>query len=334
MNCMKTLHMLFLLGCLLLASCTASPRQGSPTPGSVPPIATAQKLATEVNNAVKGRGKIPAFDHVVLIVLENRDYNQVIGSADMPNLNAWAKQDVLFSQYYAVAHPSLPNYLALVGGSTFGITTDCTNCWVSQPSLADLLDEGRLTWKYYGEGMPSPCFVGNADKYTQKHNPFIYFDNIRAGKARCESNLVPMSQLKQDLSANQMPNFSIIMPDLCHSGHDCNLKTADQWLKQVVDQLQAPQASSQTSSALGEKRMIFITFDEGAKSNKQPCCGLKSTGGQVAAVMISPQAKAGFEDSTPLTHYSLLKTILRAWDLPDLGNTANPQTLTIQDAWK
>lgn len=323
---MKVLRILFLLGCLLLVSC-ASPSQVSPTPGVIPPVATAEKFATEVNNAVKGRGTIPTFDHVVLIVLENHDYKAVIGSADMPNLNAWAKQYVLFTQYYAVSHPSLPNYLVLVGGSTFDITSDCTNCFLQQSSLADLMDESRLSWKYYGEGMPSPCFVGNAGTYMQKHNPFIYFDNIRTEKARCQSSLVPMTQLQQDLKNNQLPNFSIIMPDMCHSAHNCDLKTADQWLKQIVDQLQA-------SSALGEKSMIFITFDEGAETNSPPCCGLKSTGGQVAAVMISPQAKTGFEDNTPLTHYSLLKTILRGWNLPDLGNTANPETLTIQDAWK
>src|SRR5512133_3948355 len=155
---MKFLSILIFV-CLLLASCTPAPRQISSTPGGVPPIATAEKFATEVSNAVKGRGKIPTFDHVAVIILENEDYSKVIGSADMPYLNTLAKKYVLFTQYYGVAHPSLPNYLALVGGSTFDVTTDCDDCFLQKTSLADLLDKNRLTWKYYGEGMPSPCFV-------------------------------------------------------------------------------------------------------------------------------------------------------------------------------
>ena len=91
------------------------------------------------------------------------------------------------------AHPSLPNYLALTGGSTFGVTTDCNDCFVTATSIAERIAASGRTWKSYQESMPTPCFVGDAYPYAQKHNPFIYFDDIRTS-AEC-NNIVPFGQV-------------------------------------------------------------------------------------------------------------------------------------------
>lgn len=270
---------------------------------------------------------IPVFSHVVVILLENHGYSQVIGNDQMPNFNALAKQNVLLTNYHAVTHPSLPNYIALIGGGTFGITTDCNRCFVNEPSLPDLIEASGRTWKTYQEDLPSPCYTGSSGGYAERHDPFIYFDPIRNDAARCKRSVVDMKQLDADILTGKLPDFSFIMPNLCNSGHSCDLQTADKWLDPVIKKLQL-------TLALDKNSLIFITFDESGNESSS-CCGLgESAGGHVAAVLISPLVKAGFQDDTPLSHYSFLKTILLSWKLPALGFTSNPATQAITAPWK
>src|SRR5512138_3442467 len=229
---------------LLLAACT--PAKSIPNTGGA-------AIAT----LLPDNGEVPSFDHVILIMLENRSYSSVIGGSSMPHLNELARQNVLLTNYYAVAHPSLPNYIALVSGTTADISSDCTKCYVNQPNLADLLDSSGRTWKTYQEDMPSPCFVGDAKPYYQKHDPFIYFNSIRLNSSRCDRSVVPLTTLDSDLSKNQLPNFALIIPNNCDSGHSCPGETADNWLFSMVSKLQA-------SPALGQKSLIVVTFDEGS----------------------------------------------------------------------
>jgi hypothetical protein len=341
----------FLSICLVLASCAPSnPGTSTPQPGptvsptthqpatstptepvtattSVTSTATATVAITSTPTPqTNPSGKIPNFDHIVLILLENQDYASVIGSPNMPHLNTLAQQNVLLSNYFAVRHPSLPNYIALMSGSTQNITSDCIDCFVNQPNLADRIEASGRTWKSYLESMPSPCFLGNADPYVQKHNPLLYFDSVRLNTARCERSIVPLTSLDTDLAANQLPNFSFIMPNICNSGHDCKPDVADTWVNNMVAKLQA-------SPALGKNSLIIITFDEGGEHSTGSCCGLgNKAGGQIAAVLISPMAQPGFNDSTAYSHYSLLKMILGAWNLPELGQSASaPQILAPWD---
>lgn len=293
----------------------------SPTPSKTPSPLPSVTPAENLN-------QVPNFDHIVLMVLENEDYQKIIDNPEMPLLNALANKYVLLSNYFAIRHPSLPNYIALVSGDTQGITKDCRDCFVDQPNLADLIEESGKTWKTYQEDMPGACFLGDSDPYVQKHNPFIYFDSIRLDPARCQQSIVPITQLDKDLAANNLPNFSFIMPNICNSAHDCPLGTADKWVANMVSKLQA-------SPSFGSNTLIVITFDEGDKENTGSCCGLgKEAGGQVFTALISPLAKEDFSDSTPYSHYGLLKTILQAWNLPGLGNTTDPATQPILLPWK
>lgn len=281
---------------------------------AVQPAATATVLpvATSAPAVVASTaGKIPNFDHIVLFVLENEYLQSVIGSAQMPHLNALAQKYVLLSNYSAVTHPSLPNYLALVSGSTQDVTSNCNDCFVDQPNLADEIEASGRSWKSYMESMPSPCFVGNTGQFAQFTNPFIYFDSIRLNAARCERSIVPLTQLDTDLAANALPNFVFIMPDKCDSGHDCSAETADSWLNDMVAKLQA-------SPALGLNSLIVVTFDEGVKRDTSI-----KTRGEVATLLISPLARMGYNDSNAYSHYSLLKTVLAAWNLPELGQTGS-----------
>ena len=187
------------------------------------PTATMTVTPSPSATAEVKQNQVPNFDHIVLMVLENEDYQKIVDSPEMPLLNALAKKYVLLSNYFAVSHPSLPNYISLVSGDTQGITNDCRDCFVDQPNLADLIEKSGKTWKAYQEDMPSACFLGDADPYVQKHNPFIYFDSIRLDPTRCQQSIVPLTQLDKDLAANNLPNFSFIMPNICNSAHDCPL---------------------------------------------------------------------------------------------------------------
>ena len=123
--------------------------------------------------------KVPNFDHIAIIILENQDYQTILGNEKTPFLNKLASQNVSLTNFFAVTHPSLPNYIALISGDTQGIKKDCSDCFINQTNLADLIENSGRTWKTYQEDMPSACYIGNAKPYYQKHNPFIYFDSIR-----------------------------------------------------------------------------------------------------------------------------------------------------------
>lgn len=286
---------------------------------------TAKQSSQERAQAIQ---KIPAFDHVIWVVLENRNYDEVIGNPEMPYLNRLARENVLLDQYFAVRHPSLPNYIALVSGDTFHISKDCIDCFLKGENLADRIEAAGYTWKTYQEDMPSACFIGNQGQYVQKHNPFIYFDSIRLDAERCQRTIVPLDELKRDLAENNLPDFVFISPNLCHSGHDCGEEKVDQWLQQTIEPLR-------TAPGLGGGSLIVITYDEAKKMNTESCCGVFSRGGgRVATVLISPVAKAQFIDSTRYSHYSLLKTILLAWSIPDLASTGSPSTTPITAPWE
>ncbi len=292
------------------------PRPSTPTPT---PTFTPQPTSTPVPTPPP---PVPAFQHILVIVFENKEFGTVINNSRMAYFNQLAREYTLLTQYYAITHPSLPNYLAIIGGDTFGIQRNCEKCFIQAYNLVDALEAGGYTWKTYQENMPSPCFLGSTLKYVQKHNPFIYFDSIRLDPQRCQK-IVPLTELYTDLDQQTLPNFVFITPNLCHSAHDCGLEVADAWLKELLGVLQ-PKLESWNIPYL-----IVLTWDEG--QGKHSCCGLPpEAGGRVATVLISPQVRHGFQDETPYTHYSLLKTILSAWKLPLFGHAAEDNHALIE----
>src|SRR6266699_2252794 len=159
---------------------------------------------------------LPTFSHVFTIVMENEESSSLIGNSAAPYINGLAQSYGLATQYYAISHPSLPNYLAMTAGSTFGISSDCTTCWVGATNLADQIEAGGRSWKAYLEGMPSACFVGDAYPYMQKHNPWIYYHDIRTNAARCTAHVVPFTQLGADLASGSVPSYVWITPNMCN----------------------------------------------------------------------------------------------------------------------
>jgi hypothetical protein len=320
---------------LLLAACAAgaSPQPTAPpSTASRPPViasATPSPSATlpaasPTPSITPTPRPVPALSRVFFLIFENREFGQVIDNPSAPNFNRLAKEGGLLTAHYAITHPSFPNYLALISGSTFGITRNCEDCYQSAPTLADQLQAAGKDWVAYLEAMPQPCFDFTVPGYAKRHNPFIYFDSIRNNPELCANHILPFTGFQADLDAGRMPALVWITPDICNSAHDCPLSTADAWLGKVVAQIQA-------SSAYDSKALIVITWDEGAGNSG--CCGL-AAGGRVATILLSPMITAGTVDDTPYTHYSILATLEKGWDLPLLGLAGDPRTAVIEAIWK
>jgi phosphatidylinositol-3-phosphatase len=255
---------------------------------------------------------VPYFRHALVVVFENEERSAIVGNPAAPTFAALAKRYATLTAYTAVAHPSLPNYLALVSGSTHGISSDCTSCRVHARDLADTLERAGLTWKTYAEGLPRAGFAGPSfGLYAKKHDPFLYFADIAANPVR-RAHVVPFARLRHDLGVGQLPRFALVIPDLCHDMHDCPVAAGDRWLRQeIVPLLTAPQLADS---------VVFVVFDEGTTD--------AGGGGHVAALALGPLVRPGARFDQPTSHYGLLRTLEDAWRLPRLGSSAHAQPIT------
>lgn len=254
----------------------------------------------------------PAGSRVIEIVMENAERDEVLGSSAAPYANSLAARYALAEDSYAVTHPSLPNYLALVSGSTHGIESDCTGCTVDAPNLVDQLEGARISWKAYLEDVPTACFRGSgAGGYAKKHNPFIYFADVARDRARC-AKLVGFGALARDLRSARLPSFVWITPNLCDDGHDCGVAGADSFLARTVPLL---------LRELGPHGFLLITWDEGASD--RGCCAGAARGGAIATILAGPDVRRGARLRTPIDHYGVLATIEQTFGLPPLGAAAS-----------
>jgi acid phosphatase len=258
----------------------------------------------------------PAFKHVIVIVMENKESGAVIDGNAAPNFKRFAAQGATLASYTAVGHPSLPNYLALVSGSTQGVHDDCTDCHFAGRSLADTLAAAGKSWKTYAEGLPRAGWNGSgAGLYAKRHDPFIYFDRVRSSRSRM-SRIVPLTRLATDLAGRHLPDFSLVVPNLCHDTHDCSVTAGDTWLGSFLPPLlESPQLAGS---------VVFVIFDEGSTN--------LSGGGHIPAIALGPAVRSHARYTTPMTHYSLLRTIEDAWGLEPLGHSA--QARAIAGIWR
>jgi hypothetical protein len=252
-----------------------------------------------------------------VIVLENREFGEVIGAADAPYLNRLASQGALVVNDHAITHPSLPNYLAMTGGSTFGISEDCTDCHASGPNLATQLSGAGVGWRAYMGAMPSPCFSGaEAGEYAKMHNPFMYYPSVASNPSLCSRD-VPETQLRGDLDHGRLSAFAWISPNLCEDAHSCGFGSADSYLRQVVPPL---------LGQLGSDGLLAITFDEG--TSNAGCCG-NASGGRIATILLGPGVRAGTRLRQSYSQYSLLATIEDRFGLPRLRNARSASALDL-----
>jgi phosphatidylinositol-3-phosphatase len=234
---------------------------------------------------------------VFLIIMENRSYSQAIQGKYTAQL---AAQYAQATNYHAVSHPSLPNYLALTSGSTWGVADDG---WHSLPAggLGAQLATAGISWRAYMEGMSANCLV-NGNGYALKHDPFPYYGG------KCPSQVVPFSQFASDLTG-AVPRFVWITPNLCHDGHDCSTAVADAWLAQTVPSILA-------SAAWKDNGVLFITWDEG-----------EDNANSVLTLVIHPRPVL-HSSARPYNHYSLLATIEDELATPRLGEAASASAMS------
>lgn len=265
---------------------------------------------------------IPSFKHVVVVMFENHGYSDIIGNDLAPTFNSVASQYALMTDYDAVAHPSLPNYISIVSGSTNGIKTDCTTCVVKATNLADSLDAAHKTWKTYAEDLPKAGATGTSynppNGYVKRHDPFLYFKDIASNKKR-RANVVPFTKLAQDVSNKTLPSFSLIVPNLEDDMHNGTIQQGDSWLNNNIVPLL-------TSPALGKNGVVFIVFDESEGSDTS------GGGGNIAVIAAGPAVTPGSTFESATNHYGLLRTIEQAWKLPLLAKSKHATAIT--GIWK
>jgi hypothetical protein len=234
---------------------------------------------------------------VLVIVEENHSAAQML--AGLPYLNRLATRKYGYARHYrAITHPSLPNYLAIAGGSTFGVTNDDSPAGNGPKvgrarSVFDQAIAHGYTAKTYAESMPSNCYAHPSGKYAVKHNPWAYF---ASGRRNCARYDVPMGtphhgHLARDIASGHLPNVGMAIPNLCNDAHSCSLATANTWLKRWLPLLLHSRAF--TSGRLA----VVVTADEGNYSGSN----------DVLTVVLHAPGRGGRATSTRLSHYSLSK---------------------------
>ncbi|MHB1534936.1 MAG: alkaline phosphatase family protein [Acidimicrobiales bacterium] len=278
-----------------------APSTSAPTTTPAPP-ATVTGAPSAARPCGLGLPPASGYHHVVWIVMENRAYNEVVGSRSAPYLAHLAQGCGLATDYSGVAHPSLPNYIALTSGSIQGIHDDADPAYhhVGAPSIFSLLGNG---WRALDESMPTPCDRTSAGEYAAKHNPAVYYTDLGASCAALDQPL----GATPDVSAR----FTFVTPNLCHDMHDCSTAAGDAWLSRVVPQvLDSPQYRAGHT-------VVFITWDEN-----------DAGGTRVPTYVIAPSVAPGTQVATPLDHYSLLRSTENLLGLhPLLGAAATARGL-------
>lgn len=246
------------------------------------------------------------YAHVVWIWMENKPYGSVIGSSSAPYENALAAQCGLATNYHGVTHPSLPNYIAATGGSTFGISDDSGPSAhpIGADSIFGQIDRAGMSWRSYEESMPGNCDTGSSSPYAVKHNPAAYYTALRAS---CNAHDVPLAgNLDHDIAAGTLPRFSFVTPNLCNDTHDCSVRTGDNWLATWIPKIVAG------PNYRAGNTLIVLTWDEGVGS-----------GNQIPTIVVGPNVGAGAKVGTRLDHYGLLRGTEDLLGLGHLGAAAS-----------
>ena len=271
-----------------------------------------------------GSAAASSGSHVFVIVMENKEHNDVIGSPSSPYVTSLARHYASAERLFGVVHPSLPNYFALTAGTTFGVHSDCTGCQQSGTSVADQLEHAGVSWKAYMGGMPRACFTGAfSGQYAKKHNPFMYYRSVVSNPKRCASRVVPEGRLTGDLRAGRLPTYSFLSPGLCDDSHDCSVATGDRYLARMVPPI---------LRELGPRGFLVLTWDEGVSD--RGCCGGLAHGGRIPTVIAGPGVRRGAKLTASLTHYSTLRAIEDALALPRLRLAGDSRAKSLAGAFK
>ena len=249
---------------------------------------------------------------VFMILMENHNWSTIKGAIYTPYIN-----NVLLpmashaEQYYTPTnnHPSLPNYLWLEAGTNFGIANDsapAVNHQSTTNHFSTLLKNAGLSWRAYQEditGANVPDVNSAAPlHYAVRHDPFVYFDDVRNNPAYCIGHIRPFTELADDLVNNQVARYNFITPNTTNDMHDLSTnspstrKQGDDWLNREVPKILA-------SAAFQDDGALFIVWDEGTGAGTDD-------DGPIGLIVLSPRAKGGgYSNSIYYNHSSTLRTL-------------------------
>jgi hypothetical protein len=253
--------------------------------------------------------QLPQFDHVVVVVMENHDFSQIIGNANAPYINGLAEQNANFTQSFAIEHPSQPNYLDLFSGSNQGMTDNSCPHTFNAANLGGQLIAANFTFAGYSEDLPAAgstvCSSGTTpNTYQRKHNPWVNFSDVPA-----ESNQ-PFSAFPSDFAT--LPTLSFVVPNQCHDMHDCSVLTGDAWLQANID----PYAQW----AKAHNSLLVLTWDENDYSVPN----------QITTIFVGALVVPG-QYSEAINHYTVLATLEAMYGLDAAGGAAAETPVT--DVW-
>jgi hypothetical protein len=300
---------------LVLSGCTRSVQTGRPvartsaptsagsnSPTSAGPSSPTSAAPPSAGSSSPTAAGVPRFAHIVVAVLENHSFDQVVGQPDAPFVSSLVATGAVMTQSYALTHPSEPNYLAMVSGSTQGITDDACPLSFSGPNLArSLLDAGH-TFAGYAEDLPAVGYTGcSAGLYARKHSPWVNFTNVPA------SLNLPMTRFPSRYA--QLPTVSFVIPNLEHDMHDGTLAAADSWLH--------GQLGGYAAWAPSHNSLLIITADEDDHSADN----------RIATLLVGAHVAPG-RYAQRIDHYGLLRTIEDAYGLAPVGNSAQAKPIS------
>ena len=264
--------------------------------------------------------QVGPLDHVFMIYLENHGVKDIVGSRNAPYINGLINNYGYGDNYYAQAHPSLPNYYPILGGTDFGFNYNCALDCFDAPNLADNIEGAHKGWASYEQSMPEPCFTQSAGPYTPGELPFLAFHDIVSNTARCRAHVLPLERMATDLASVQTtPNYVWWAADENHNmegpiniefilslltNHQYNIKAGDQFLADTLPTiLNSPAFRTQRSA-------VFITWDEDYNNLS---LGIGNEGNHVPMIVI-PSPSSGMHQGHIVAanynnHYSLLRTI-------------------------
>jgi acid phosphatase len=248
---------------------------------------------------------VPRPDHLVIVMEENKPFSKIIGNRVAPYINTLAKRGVLFTNSYAVTHPSQPNYLALFSGTTHGISSDACPLDLRGENLASELIAHGLSFASYSESIPQAGYEGCMyGAYRRKHNPAANWKELAAFN-------LPFGAFPHDFA--KLPTVSLVIPDQLNDMHDGSIAQGDAWLEQNIE--------SYAQWAKKHNSLLVVTWDEDDGSE----------GNRVATIFVGAKVKP-CKSTQRINHYTLLRTISKMYGLPDQGESGNEKLIT--GVWK
>jgi Phosphoesterase family/FG-GAP-like repeat len=250
---------------------------------------------------------LPRPDHVVLVMMENHSYNEIIGVSSAPYINnTLAAQGALMTNSFAIEHPSQPNYLDIFSGSNQGVTDDTVpppGSPYTTPDLGGELIQAGFTFGGFSEDMPSVGYTGSDfNNYARKHNPMVDFADVPSADNMPYAGFFPTDFTK-------LPTFSFVVPNVINDMHDGSVSTGDTWLQNNVE--------AYRQWAMTHNSLLIVTFDEDDGSQHN----------QIATIFDGQMVKAG-QYSEHLDHFGVLRTIEDMYGLPHAGASATATTIS------